>query len=176
MRRDRIMSNNEQRYKRKEVIAMHRSFILLLISGVLLITSCQPKVNLEAEKEQVKAVLDSYITSIETENMELYSKVMTHDQDMVNYGTSGAPIIGWDALKKVIEDQNSALSQTKITVSDLAIHVSDNGKFAWATCLWNFKAMIGDKLLELPVRCTWILEKGGNGWVIVHFHKSVAAG
>lgn len=154
---------------------MNRTFILLLVSGLLLITGCQPKVNLEADKEQVKAVLDSYITSIETENMELYSKVMAHDSDMVNYGTSGAPITGWDALKKAIEDQNSALSQTKITVSDLAIHVSDNGKFAWATCLWNFKAMIGEKPIELPVRCTWILEKRVDGWVIVHFHKSVAA-
>jgi len=154
---------------------MHRSFILLLILGLLLITSCQSKVNPEAEKEQVKAVLDNYITSIETENMELYAKVMAHDSDMVNYGTSGAPIIGWDALKKIIEDQNSALSQTKISVTDLAIHVSDNGKFAWATCLWNFKATIGEKILELPVRCTWILEKSGNGWLIVHFHKSVTA-
>ena len=154
---------------------MHRSFILLLILGLLLITSCQSKVNLDEEKEQVKAVLDNYITSIETENMELYAKVMAHDSDMVNYGTSEAPIIGWESLKKLIETQNQALSQTKITVSDLAIHSPDTGKFAYATCLWNFKAMMGDKPLELPVRCTWILEKRGNGWVIVHFHKSVAA-
>jgi hypothetical protein len=33
--------------------------------------------------------------------------------------------------------------------------------------------MMREQALELPVRCTWILEKREAGWVIVHFHKSV---
>lgn len=152
---------------------MHKLLVILLCAVLFMMTSCQPRANLDAEKTQIKAVLDSYITSIETENLGLYGEVMAHDQDMVNFGTSEPPIVGWDALKKVIEDQNAALSQTKIEYSELVMHVSKSGDFAWATDLWNFKTMLGDKPLEIPVRCSWILEKQDGRWVVVHFHKSV---
>ena len=153
---------------------MRKLSIVILGVGLSLIMACQPQVNVEVEKKQVQPVLENYISSIETENMELYGKVMAHDQDMVNFGTSEPPIVGWDTLKKLIEDQNAALSQTKITSRDLAIHFSKTGDFSWATCLWNFTATVGDKSFELPeVRCTWLLEKREGQWVIVHFHKSV---
>ena len=150
------------------------SFIFLGIT-LMLITACQLKVNQEVEKKKIKAVLDSYITSIETEDIDLYAKVLAHDQDMVNFGTSEPPIVGWDTLKKAIEDQNSALSQTKITASDLSIHISKDGNFAWATDLWDFRAMMADQAIEIPIRCSWILEKRDGQWVVVHFHKSVRA-
>jgi ketosteroid isomerase-like protein len=152
---------------------MRRLILILLGTGLVLIAACQSKVNQEAEKQKIKAVLDSYITSIETEDIDLYGKILAHDQDMVNFGTSEPPIVGWDFLKKIIEDQNAALSQTKITASDLIIHISKDGNFAWATDLWIFNAMAGNQQLQIPVRCTWILEKRNNQWVIIHFHKSV---
>ncbi len=153
---------------------MRKVYILFITLGFMLTVSCQQKADIEAEKAKVRAVLDNYVTSVENEDMDLYAKTMAHDPKMANFGTSGDPIVGWDALKKVIEDQNAALSETKITVTDLTIHVSETGKLAWATCLWNFKSKIGENPIELPVRCTWILEKRDDGWVIVHFHKSVA--
>jgi ketosteroid isomerase-like protein len=140
---------------------------------LVLMAACQSKVNREAQRQQIKAVLESYITSIETEDIDLYGKILAHDQDMVNFGTSEPPIVGWDSLKKIIEDQNAALSQTKITASDLFIHISEDGNFAWATDLWEFKAMAGNQQLQIPVRCSWILEKRIGEWVIIHFHKSV---
>ena len=152
---------------------MKRLILILLGTGLVLVAACQSKVNQVAERQRIKAVLDSYITSIETENIDLYAKILAHDQDMVNFGTSEPPIVGWDSLKKIIEDQNAALSQTKITASDLAIQISEEGNFAWATDLWDFKAMMGDQAIQIPVRCTWILEKRNGEWVIIHFHKSV---
>jgi ketosteroid isomerase-like protein len=92
---------------------------------------------------------------------------------MVNFGTGAKErIVGWNALKKLIEDQNAAISDTKITQSDVTINLL-NGKFAYATSLWDFKAKMGEEAMDLPVRCTWILEKIGNEWKIIHFHKSV---
>ena len=95
---------------------------------------------------------------------------------MVNFGTDGPPIVGWEALKKVMVHQNAALSQTKLTVSNVSIVVPTSGMLALATSLWNFKAMMGDKAVALSVRCTWILEKRASSWIIIHFHKSIAAG
>lgn len=131
-------------------------------------------VNIETEKTAVKSILDKYVESIENADMRLYEKNVAHDSTMVNFGAMGIPIIGWNALKQVIENQNAALSQTKINVSNLNIHIQENANLAWATCLWELKAIMVDKPITLPVRCTWVLEKRQSGWVIVHFHKSVA--
>jgi len=155
---------------------MRKISILFMALAFILTMSCQQKVDIEAEKIAIKAVLDNYVTSVENEDMELYGKNVAHGTVMVNFGAFGDPIVGWEALEKVMAGQNEALSQIKITASDVSIRVSPSGKFAWATCLWDFKAMMGENPVELFVRCTWILEKRGNRWVIVHFHKSVAAG
>ncbi len=149
----------------------------MLVLGIvfLAISACTEMVDIEAEKAAIKVILDNYVISIQKEDMELYGKNVAHDTMMVNYGAFGAPIVGWNGLKKVIEGQNEALSGITIGVSAPDIHVSETGKLAWATCLWNFTAMMGENSVALPVRCTWILEKRENRWVIVHFHKSVAA-
>ncbi|MFQ6084120.1 MAG: YybH family protein [Candidatus Aminicenantia bacterium] len=156
---------------------MKKFLICFLSIGFLSVLSCQKAptpVDIEAEKALIKAVLESYVKSIEDEDMELYAQNMAHNPEMVNFGGFGDPIIGWDALKKAIKGQNEALSETKITVSDLKIHVSEDGKFGWATCLWDLKAIMGENPIELPIRCTWILEKQENRWIIVHWHKSMA--
>lgn len=155
---------------------MRKATFLLIMSALLLTLSCEQKADIEAEKMAIETILDDYVASIENEDMDLYAATVADDPEMVNYGGFGGPIIGWDALKEVIENQNASLSETEIEVSNPAIHVSETGKFAWATCLWNLKAMMGENPVELPIRCTWILEKRENGWVIVHFHKSMAAG
>ena len=131
-------------------------------------------VNIDNEKVAVKNALDSYVTSVENANIELYTKTVANDPSMVNFGTgAGDRIVGWNALREVIEAQNAALSATKISVSDIMISISPEGNFAWATSLWDFKATMGGQAIVLPVRCTWILEKRETDWVIVHFHKSV---
>ena len=143
--------------------------------GEEVVEEIKPAVDIEAEKAQIKMVLDSYVQSVEEEDMELYAQNMAQDPEMVNFGGFGEPIRGWEALRATMEGQNAALSETKITVSELSIHISDDGKFGWATCLWNLKAVMGGNPVELPIRCTWILEKGENRWKIIHWHKSFPA-
>ena len=75
-------------------------------------------------------------------------------------------------MRKVV---GAAAVKTNVSVSDLAIHVGKHGKLAWATCLWDLNAVMGENPIQLPIRCTWVLEKRGARWVIVHFHKSMAA-
>jgi uncharacterized protein (TIGR02246 family) len=150
---------------------------LLAALAILAISACQPPaVDIEAETAAVKTVLEEYVKSVETEDMEAYAKLVAHDTTMVNFGGFGKPIIGWDALKKVMEGQNEMLADTKIEVSNRQIHISADGKLAWATCLWNLKAMMAENEVGLPIRCTWVLEKQDAGWVIVHFHKSMPVG
>ncbi|KPL04393.1 MAG: hypothetical protein AMJ90_00740 [candidate division Zixibacteria bacterium SM23_73_2] len=155
---------------------MKRGFVLFVVLAFIFPLSCEQRVNIEAERSKIRTVLDNYVASVENEDMELYAENVAHDPEMVNFGSFGYPIIGWEALKKVMEDQNASLSKTKIEINDLKIHVSDTGKLAWATCLWNLKTWMDENPVDMPVRCTWVLEKRENQWVIVHFHKSIRAG
>src|SRR3989337_1239626 len=108
--------------------------IIFITTALMLVMGCQRAVDTAAEKSAIKTVLDNYILSIENEDIELYGKIFVHDPEMVNFGTgANERIVGWDALRKVIEAQNSALSETKIIQSDVTINVSSDGEFAWAT-------------------------------------------
>jgi uncharacterized protein (TIGR02246 family) len=153
---------------------------ITLVSVIMLvaIAGCrtQPAVDIDAEITTIKDLLAEYVRSVETEDMELYARLVSHDTTMVNFGSFGRPIRGWNGLVKVMEGQNELLSDTKIAVSDLKIYVSADGKTAWARCLWVLKAKMADNPVELPVRCTWVFEKDDAGWKIVHFHKSLPAG
>jgi len=154
--------------KKTSVSAAVCTLLFVVVAG------CRDAGRIEADKTAVKAVLDSYITSIENEDIQLYADIFVHDPDMVNFGTEASQrIVGWDVLKRAIEDQNAALSGTKITQTDVTVNVSPEGRFAWATSLWSFKATMQAQAIDLPVRCTWVLEKRNNKWGIVHFHKSV---
>ncbi|KPJ70548.1 hypothetical protein AMJ52_09790 [candidate division TA06 bacterium DG_78] len=155
---------------------MKSKFLLLLGFLLLVISACTEAVDIEAETTAIKTVLNNYVISVENEDMELYEENIADDATMVNYGVFGDPIVGPDALIKVIEGQNTTLSGIQIDVNNVAIHVSADGKLAWATCLWNFTAVMAENPIVLPVRCTWVLEKRDTGWLIVHFHKSVPAG
>jgi ketosteroid isomerase-like protein len=127
-----------------------------------------------AETAAIKSVLGDYITAVENADLGLYGKIVSHDPEAVNFGTDASDrIVGWDALRKVMEAQFAALKETRITASDVTVNIAPGGRFAWATSLWDFKAKMGEQEVALPVRCTWVLEKAESRWVIVHFHKSV---
>jgi hypothetical protein len=155
---------------------MEKILVAAFASLLVIFFGCRDERKIEMDKAAVKAALDNYILSIEKEDIQLYGKIFIQDPDMVNFGTgANERIVGWDTLKKAIEDQNAALSDTKITQSDVTINVAPDGRFAWATSLWKFKTVMAGQSMELLIRCSWILEKRGNDWKFVHFHKSVGA-
>jgi len=133
-------------------------------------------VDVESAEADVRALLDRYVQCVEQEDMEQYAQVVAHDAAMMNFGAFGGPIVGWGGLQTVMEGQNAALADIEIDQSDVRVHVLPGGDNAWATSLWQFKASAGEDQLNLPVRCTWQLERREGAWGVVHFHKSIAAG
>ncbi len=53
-------------------------------------SACTQKVAIEAKKAKVKSVVDQLEQVWESEDMELFSKIIAHDVDMANYGTHAA--------------------------------------------------------------------------------------
>lgn len=130
---------------------MRELSVFFVTLTVVIAVSCQQAIDIETEKTAVEAVLADYITSVEKEDLESYGKNMDHDPEMMNFGAFGDPIVGWEALEKVMEGQFEALSESKITASDVSVQIGPSGKLAWATSLWSFQAMMGENPVEWPV-------------------------
>ena len=133
------------------------------------------KVDLEAEKAKVKSVVDQFEQVWETKDMELFSRIMAHDADLVVYG-SDAPEhwVGWEPLKESVEKMFPALENTKITVKEQSIKVHPSGNVAWFSEVWDWDMVLEGKAVRSEgQRLTGVLEKRNGSWVFVQFHNSV---
>lgn len=143
------------------------------INFILFITAAMMTLSCQQHETAIEVILNSYVASIENEDIELFRKIVAHEAEMVHFGSgAGARIVGYDAFIKTMQAQHSALSETKITISDVTIKISANGSIGWATSLWNVKATTAGKSIDVSLRCTWVLEQRGSQWVIVHSHTS----
>lgn len=133
------------------------------------------KVEIEAEKAKVKSVVDQFAQFWETKDMELLSRIMAHDTDMVNYG-SDAPeyFVGWEMLRGSVEKMLPSLQNIKITVRDQIIRVHHSGEVAWFSEVWDWDLVVeGKPVRSEGQRLTGVLEKRSGNWVFVQFHNSV---
>ena len=127
----------------------------------------------DVEAAAVADMLKRYIEAVEERDLVKYATVVAHDDDLAWYGSMPGQIVGWGEVEGVISRMFDALSDIQITQTDLRIHFSADRSLAWATCLWDFRAKMGDQPVVEPTRCTWVLERRDADWVIVHWHKSV---
>jgi len=154
---------------------MKKLFALFIVATFLVMSACTPQVDLEAEKAKVKTVVDQFTQVWETEDVELFSRIMAHDADMVNFG-SDAPehFVGWEALKEAVEQMFPSFENTKIAVKDQVIKVHPSGHVAWFSQIWDWDLVVGGQPVRLEgCRFTGVLEKRNGNWVFVQFHNSI---
>jgi uncharacterized protein (TIGR02246 family) len=152
-----------------------KNLFAFIATAFLAMNACAPQVDLEAEKAKVKTVVDQFAQVWQTEDMELLSRIMAHDADMVNFG-SDAPehFVGWETLKTAVEEMFPAFENTKIAVKDQVITVHPSGQVAWFSQLWDWDFAVGGQPVQLAgCRFTGVLEKRNGNWVFVQFHNSV---
>lgn len=154
---------------------MKKMSVLVATTVMLWMSACAQKVDIEAEKAKVKSVVDQFEQVWETKDMELLSKIMAHDADMVNFGTDAAEhFIGWEALKGSVEKMFPSIDNIKITVKDQAIKVHPSGQVAWFSEVWDWDLVVeGQPVHSEGQRFTGVLEKRNGNWIIVQFHNSV---
>lgn len=147
--------------------------LLLIVGGTI---SCQtpPKVDIEAERQKVRAAMEEINAAWETEDMETFSRLVAHDEDMVNFGSDVADRwVGWDALKKGLGQQFEVFSKTKVTPRHTDIHLAESGRLAWLSQAMGIKTEFLGNPVELEARITGVFEKRENDWLMVQFHYSV---
>jgi ketosteroid isomerase-like protein len=134
----------------------------------------KPVVDVEAEKAKVKTALDGWIRAFETEDMELLSKVVSHEPDIVAIGTdTGEYFIGWEAFKESQQRWFDTTETAEISVRKQRIKVHKSGEVAWFSQFldWKVKAKEEEFTFE-GARMTGVLEKQNDDWVIVQLHGS----
>ena len=143
--------------------------------GVINMSAEEKKVDIEAEKAKVKSVVDQFAQVWETEDLELLSRIMAHDADMVIYGTDAPEHwVGWEPFKASVAEMFTALENIKITVKERDIKVHPSGNVAWFSQVWDWDLVVGGKPVHSEgQRFTGVLEKRNGNWVIVQFHNSV---
>ena len=139
--------------------------------------SCTQKqeMNSEAEIPKVKEVIDQFEQVWEQEDMELFSRIIAHDSNLVFYGTDAAEnFIGWKSLKEAAELMFPAFENINIIVRDQVIKVHTSGTVAWFSQIWDWDLIAEGQPVSVPAcRFSGVLEKQNNNWVFVQFHNSV---
>jgi len=139
----------------------------------LVMSACTQKVDIEAEKAKIKTVVDQLDQVWETENMELYSKIIAHDPDLVICGTD-ARVVGWEPLKLYVKKGFESYENIQLSTSDQIIKVHSSGNVAWFSQVvdWSLVAQ-GQHISIEGIRYTGILEKRNGNWLIVQLHTSI---
>jgi uncharacterized protein (TIGR02246 family) len=160
--------------------------VLLLVFLMCFAFGCQKKaekaeaqsasvVNLEAEKAAVKAVVDQWMQGMKTKDMEIYSRIIAHDSDMINFGTDAAEKwVGWESLKEAMDRQFRSIDVENISTKDQVIKVHKSGEVAWFSETIDFTGKAQGQPFSIEgFRLTGTLEKQAGNWVFVQFHASM---
>lgn len=158
---------------------MKYSLFALIIA--LIFASCsqqksnQPEVDLNAEIEQVKLVLEKYVIANEKEDLQLVHEIWASSPDIVVFGTnSDEKIVGWDAIKEALDGQYRSVEETYISIHDQVIQVDPAGNVAWFSEIINYSYIYQGEAVNFEgLRFTGVLQKIDGGWYIVQSHISI---
>jgi len=132
-------------------------------------------IDIEAEKAAVKTMLDEWIQCIETEDMELASKIFASDDDLVAFGTDAAEhFIGWEPFKESLQKQFDAAENVDASTREEVVKVHKSGEVAWISFLLDMEVTsLGESFSLEGMRLTGVMEKRNGNWVVVQVHASV---
>jgi ketosteroid isomerase-like protein len=132
-----------------------------------------PVVNLEAEKAKVQNLLAQFVNAMKTKNFELYSKIWSHDSDLLVFGDGGEIFIGWGALESSAKKGIESIEEVDYTIKDPLIKVHESGEVGWASWLMDYRGKAqGQSFISEGGRFTMVAEKRNGNWLIVQWHGS----
>ena len=123
---------------------MRRYFFPLFIVAVLMGTSCQPKVNLEKEKEAIMAVLREESEGLKAMDKDRIFSTHIQDSDEVRMelGVYGFNTYhGWDKIEALLGDYVEGSEPLALENSKQNVILKVTGNTAWLTCdnVWKDK-------------------------------------
>ena len=160
---------------------MKKLFVILPLVLLLCFTfSCQkaeevaeePVVDVEAEKANVKAVLNRAVSAYNSLDAESYLENYCQDNDMVLFGDISR-IVGFDAWREAIKKGFEQYDSAEVSYRDEVIKIHSSGEVSWFTCYLDLKSVSkGEERIVKGNSATYVLEKRNGEWLIVHAHWS----
>lgn len=128
-------------------------------------------------KEEIKTTIKQFFRAMDTQDYELLSNILAHDEEMVHIGTDEDEIWkGWNELHTASLEQFKNLEYYKAEIKDLQINLSATARVAWYSHLLNAQIKSHGDITEWQdARFTGVLEKREGQWKLVQTHVSLAA-
>ena len=121
---------------------------------------------------KIDFVIGEYLGAWQIGDIEKMHKTMADDISVVA-GTWTPPALGWTNFLAAYQAQRARMEQVRMDRSNTLIRIAPSGQFAWACYQWDFSANVDGTPMAAEGQTTLVLEKRGDGWVIVHNHTSL---
>lgn len=125
----------------------------------------------ESERKAVEAIVDAYIKTINDGDLELVSKIWSHDERASFIGPQGR-FSGYEEVRdKLVMSFKTGFAKRNLRKDELIIVIE--GDSAWAEFTWTFEAENHNgRSLTSRGRETQIFRKEKDGWKLMHIHYS----
>ena len=132
----------------------------------------EPVADVEAEIENVKAVLNRAVSAYNSLDAESYLENYCQDNDMVLFGDISR-IVGFEAFKEGVPKGFEQYDSAEVSYRDEVIKMHSSGEVSWLTCYLDLKSVSqGEERIVKGTSATYVLEKRNGKWLIVHAHWS----
>ena len=132
----------------------------------------EPVADVEAEIENVKAVLNRAVSAYNSLDAESYLENYCQDNDMVLFGDISR-IVGFEAFKEGVPKSFEQYDSAEVSYRDEVIKMHSSGEVSWLTCYLDLKSVSqGEERIVKGTSATYVLEKRNGKWLIVHAHWS----
>lgn len=148
---------------------MRRYFWPLFVITILIGTSCQPKVNVEKEKEAIMAMIQQDIEGFQSMDKDLIftNHVQDGEEVRLELGVYGYNIYnGWDEIETLLSDflEGNEYDSMENSKENVILRVSGNS--AWLVCDNITKLRSGDEVDVITNIQILFLEKAKGEWKI----------
>ncbi len=129
--------------------------------------------DLTAEKSKIASVCDKYADAWAALDIEKFSVLFAHSEDLVIYDGSST-FIGWDAWKNKLVNSFPSAKDVKVSFRDHHIQIHQSGEVAFLTAKEDVDYLENGKAFSFDgMRVTWVFAREDGKWVIIHGHWSV---
>lgn len=146
----------------------------LVVAGLLL-AACSVETNTEAEAGAARTVVDDFWRAISTQDLDLLSRAVAHDEGLVVFGTDAAERwIGASAFLSAEEQLMRAFDVESLERREETFQMHSRGGVAWFSTVIDLEINVDGEVANFRgLRTTGVLEKQDDAWVIVQAHTSV---
>jgi len=158
---------------------MKKKILLFTMGFMVMFSACNNAdngvVDQQQEKESIKLVLEKYALANENQDINMIEEIWCPSDSIVSIGTESGEILqGFSHIKKAVQNQFEAFSNTYISYHDQIISISKDGNTAWFSEMVNYNFILNEKAMQYEgLRYTGVLVKKDGKWKLVQTHMSV---